>query len=145
MADKVLLMTVGLPRSGKSTFSRGYMLSKPGVAIVNPDSIRLAIHGKAFDPAYEKRVWQTAHDMVDALFLAGHPEVILDATNLTRERRDDWRSHDYKRMLVDFSHVPACVCIKRAVDGNRDDLVDVIVRMAQNIQPPFLGEFDLSF
>lgn len=140
-----LIMTMGLPRSGKSTWAREYMLARPGVAIVNPDSIRLAIHGTAFDPKHEPRVWATAHDMVDALFLAGHTEVILDATNLTKARRNEWRVPKWRRALVDFSRVPASECVKRAIKGDRDYLVDVIVRMSRNIEPPEVGEFDVIF
>ena len=35
-----LIVMVGLPRSGKTTWAR-----KQGYPIVNPDSIRLAFHG----------------------------------------------------------------------------------------------------
>ncbi|KKK82651.1 hypothetical protein LCGC14_2801230, partial [marine sediment metagenome] len=40
---KKLILTVGLPRSGKSTWAR-----KQGHPIVNPDSIRLALYGEPF-------------------------------------------------------------------------------------------------
>jgi len=37
---KILILTVGLPRSGKSTWA-----AKKGFPIVSPDAIRLAMHG----------------------------------------------------------------------------------------------------
>jgi len=61
---KKLIMTVGLPRSGKSTWAR-----KQGHPI--------------------------AKYMVQSLFLAGHDTVILDATNTTAQRREEWDSTDW--------------------------------------------------
>lgn len=40
---KKLILTIGLPRSGKSTWAK-----QQGCPVVNPDSIRLALHGKAY-------------------------------------------------------------------------------------------------
>ena len=78
-----LTLTVGLPQSGKSTWAM-----QQGVPVVNPDSIRLAIHGQPFIGDAEPFVWATARTMVNAMFIAGHQHVILDATNTTRKRRD---------------------------------------------------------
>ena len=41
---KEIIVTVGLPRSGKTTWAR-----EQGYPIVNPDSIRLSLHGKRFE------------------------------------------------------------------------------------------------
>src|SRR5216683_5886868 len=80
-----LFLTVGLPRSGQSTWARG-----TNTPIVCPDEIRLALHGQRFIASAEPLVWAIARIMVSALFGAGHPRVILDATNLTKARRDEW-------------------------------------------------------
>ena len=84
---KTLIAMVGLPRSGKSTWAK-----KAGHPIVSPDAIRLALHGQRFISEAEPFVWAIAKAMVRALFLAGHSAVILDATNNTRKRRDEWKS-----------------------------------------------------
>jgi predicted kinase len=120
----VLAVLAGLPRSGKSTWA-----SQQNLPIVNPDSIRLAIHGQAFYPPAEPLVWAFAHMMVDALFRAGHECVILDATNVTQKRRDEWISKNYNVRLKVFDTEPA-ECIRRAKEGGREDLVPVIQRMA---------------
>ncbi|GAF94425.1 unnamed protein product, partial [marine sediment metagenome] len=67
MTNKKLILTVGLPRSGKTTWAR-----KQGIPMVNPDSIRLALHGKAFIEEAEPMIWTIAKYMVRALFIAGH-------------------------------------------------------------------------
>ena len=71
---KVLILTVGLPRSGKSTWAK-----KQGYPIINPDSIRLALHGEHFIEDAEPMVWTIAMYMTKALFLAGHNKIIIDA------------------------------------------------------------------
>jgi predicted kinase len=123
-----LVMTVGLPRSGKSTWAK----SQVNIPIVNPDSIRLALHGKPFLPKFEIEVWHIAHVMVKSLFLAGHNLVILDATNITCSRRKEWVDDQYQIILKYFD-TPKDVCIKRAIDTNQMYLLPVIVKMSNQL------------
>lgn len=125
-----LILMVGLPRSGKSTWAR-----QQGVPIVNPDAIRLALHGKAYEALAEPFVWAIAKIMVRALFLAGARVVVLDATNTTQARRDEWKSEAWLRYYV-YIPTPVAVCIARAIAGDRRDLVPVIERMATTYEHP---------
>lgn len=127
---KRLYATVGLPRSGKSTWAK-QKAKECGCPIVNPDSIRLAIHGKRFLPSKEGLVWMTAKTMVKALFLAGHEEVILDATNVNDDQRKTWISDDWETMWV-WVNTPKIVCLTRA-DA---ELKPVIEKMAAEYKPP---------
>lgn len=124
-------MTVGLPRSGKSTWAKKQLLP-----IVNPDSIRLAIHGQRFCAKAEPFVWATAFIMTEALFNAGHNTIILDATNTNEERRKEWYQRfpedEYDIILQQFD-TPKEVCIQRAIDTDQEDLIPVIERMASDI------------
>lgn len=124
-ASPTLVLTVGLPRSGKSTWAK-----RQGCPIVNPDSIRLALHGRPFYAPAEAFVWATAHLMVESLFLAGHRTVILDATNLTEKRRREWKNSAWECRFVCFD-TPEAVCIERAYSEGRYDLVSVIERMGK--------------
>lgn len=89
---KTLIMTVGLPRSGKSTWAM-----QQGHPVVCPDAIRMALYGQPFIKEAESIVWATAKLMVAALFEAGHDTVILDGTNLTSKYRDEWKDERWKR------------------------------------------------
>lgn len=126
MKDR-LILTVGLPRSGKSTWAR-----HTGRPIVNPDSIRLALHGNAFLKEAEPMVWVIAKYMVEALFLAGHHIVILDACNVTRKARDQWRTGDWSVEYVVFS-TPKELCMDRArrttPESNLEGILEAIDRM----------------
>lgn len=137
---KQLIVCVGLPRSGKTTWSRFYA-SKHGCAIVNPDSVRLAIHGQRFILEAEGFVWATVRAMVKALFLAGHELVIVDATNVTRKRRDDWkaRGSEWQTVFKVFD-TPMSECLKRAQATEDTEIVPVIERMAGEWEPLGLDE-----
>ena len=134
--QKVLVMMVGLPRSGKSTIAKE--LRHP---IVNPDSIRRSIHGQDYFELAEPLVWAHAQIMVRSLFLSGHDTVILDATNITRERRDEWKCDLYRRVYV---KVPTKKeeCIRRAIDTGQEVLVSIIEHMDRHKEPVEEDEWD---
>jgi len=113
--DNILISTVGLPRCGKSTWTKNQ-----GCPVVNPDSIRLALHGQRYIAQAEGIVWATAQLMVKALFLAGH--------NTSYARRTEWRNPLWKNVYVGFD-TPLEVCLQRALDTNQEDLVPVINAM----------------
>src|SRR5262245_62148171 len=116
-------MCVGLPRSGKSTWSRS-----TGLPIVQPDAIRLALHGERYKPEAETMVWAIARYMVKALFLAGHMTVILDATSVSEMDRRTWQSVDWFTRVKVF-HTNEDICKMRAHMTGQDDLIEVIDRM----------------
>jgi len=125
---KKLILTVGLPRAGKSTWAR-----KQGFPIVNPDSIRLALHGQPYIPSMEPYVWAIARTMVESLFLAGHDTVIVDATNITKKRRKAWKSDKWEVYLQPFT-LQKEACIQQAIYDGREDLIPVIERMANELE-----------
>lgn len=142
--EGLLIVTVGLPRSGKSTWAE-IDRETMGSATVCPDAIRLAIHGQAFVREAEPLVWATALVMVRALFHAGHPRVVLDSTNTTRERRRTWYDDPgglwRTRFLVFIDSGDECA--RRAAAGGRPDLLPVIDRMAAAWEP--LGDDELAY
>lgn len=77
-----LLYCIGLPRSGKSTICTKWANEKPMRAIVNSDSIRLALTGRRYEPLAETQVFATKHVMIRALLERGF-DVIVDGTHST--------------------------------------------------------------
>lgn len=126
MEKPKVILTVGLPLSGKSTWAR-----EQGHPIVNPDSIRLALHGMRFVPAAEDFVWAITYLMVRALILAGHEKVIVDATNITSKRRQPYY-YKFKDCIIDCHEMGTSKeeCIKRAKDLGDEEIIPVIERMA---------------
>jgi len=125
----VLIGTVGLPRSGKSSMAKAH-----GAPIVCPDAIRLALHGEAYSQRAEPFVWAIAKTMVRALFLAGHGVVILDATNNTRKRRDMWVDEQWDTFwkVIDTGKD---TCIARARETDREYIIPIIEKMALEHEP----------
>ncbi len=122
----ILIMTVGLPYSGKSTWRRSQPDSWP---VVSPDKIRYAIHGHRYVREAEPFVWATAKIMVRALFLAGHKTIVLDACNVSAGRRDDWKDPLWQRKYI-VMDVATDACISRATVNKDFYIVPIIERMA---------------
>lgn len=127
--SKILIATVGLPRSGKSTWAK-----TQAWPIVNPDAVRLSLHGHRFIAEAEPFVWASVKLMINSLFLAGHNIVILDACNNTRKRRDELKDSKYQ---VFFKHIDtsAETCFERAITENDEAIIKVIERMNLQHQP----------
>ena len=106
-----------------------------GCPIVNPDAIRLGLHGQRFVALAEPFVWAIAMLMVRALFLAGHSKVIVDATNVSEKRREQWRSDSWTTSwkIIDTT---AETCIERAKLESDDEIVPVIERMSLELVFP---------
>lgn len=106
--------------------------------MVNRDSIRLALHGRAFWPQREDEVTEIETAMIKSLFIAGHNNVIVDATHISEKRRaekarlvPEGGEVFYKLFLADKS-----VCVDRAKKNGQEMLVPVIELMAKRITYP---------
>ena len=127
--DKLLICTVGLPRSGKTTWAR----TQP-YPIVCPDAIRYALHGQRYVQQAEPFVWATTKVMVRAMFGAGHSTVILDACNNSIERRQEWLSAEWDTAFK-VIETSAEECLSRALAENDQYIIPIIQRMAASYQP----------
>jgi predicted kinase len=127
-----LTVLVGLPRSGKSTWAR-----EQGLPIVCPDAVRLAVHGERFLAKPEPLVWVIVHIMVEALFIAGSNEIIIDATNVNAKSRDQW-AKKFPDAVVHFETFLTSpkVCKERALATGQPDLLPVIDRMVSQWDLP---------
>jgi len=129
MSKPTLVLMMGLPRSGKTTWA-----IRQGRPIVSPDAVRVALHSQRFVAEAEPMVWALTKYMVKALFLAGHKVVILDATNTTRKRRDAWIDDQWVRAVVQIC-TSASVCLGRALEEEDEAIKPVISRMAEEFEP----------
>lgn len=104
------------------------------IPVVNPDSIRYAIHGQRYLKSAEPLVWAHAKIMVRSLFLAGHSTVILDATNTLAYRRDLWKDDAWDVKYAVFN-TSKDECIRRARAIDDEYIVPVIEEMAAEFEP----------
>jgi predicted kinase len=123
-AVPTLVLTQGLPGSGKTTWAVAWVASDPGRRVrVNRDCLRDMLHRGCYDrPVTEEVVNAAQYAAVQALLVAGW-DVVCDDTNLRPEVMAGWRSLaadvDAAVEVVDFTHVPVEVCIER--DAGRED------------------------
>jgi len=126
---QLLILTVGLPQSGKSTWSK-----KQGHPIVNRDSIRKTLGGTIRYFKEEKRVSEIEELMADSLFNAGHDTVVMDATHLRpmyRTRWDKWAADRNIKLYLFHFYTSLEVCQQRAKRNYPDepDFPNIIRKM----------------
>jgi predicted kinase len=127
-----LLITRGLPASGKTTFARKL---QPRVVRVNRDDLRLMLHGRRlFTQTAEGQVSAVQRVAVEAL-LRAKSDVIVDDTNLRTRTVREWAEMaarlDATLEVHDFTDVPLAECLRRDADRPESEQVgaDTIRRM----------------
>jgi predicted kinase len=115
-----LLITRGLPASGKTTFARKL---QPRVVRVNRDDLRRMLHGERLYTQWaEGQVTHAQRAAVEAL-LRARADVVVDDTNLRNKTVREWAElaarHGAQLEVHDFTDVPLEECIRR--DGSRPE------------------------
>ncbi|MDX3260801.1 AAA family ATPase [Streptomyces sp. MI02-2A] len=119
-----LIMTKGLPGSGKSTWAKKTVANnKPGTMVrVNKDDLRGMLHDGVWHGKNEKQVI-AARDELVSLFLDRGVSVIVDDTNLNpqheRNLRDLAERYDAEFKVADHTSVPLNTCIKRDLQRHK--------------------------
>ena len=130
-----LIITRGLPASGKSTWAKQWVLKDPEHRVrINQDDIRLML-GKYWVPSREKLVQEIQFDaIVEAL--CREFDVVIDNTNLNKKVLDQFNRliktfEDYEIEYKYFFDTPLSVCIER--DKNRDlQVTEKVIRSFYN-------------
>ena len=113
-----VLVLVGLPASGKTTYAREWLLEDPTHRMrINFDDLRLELYGPqwVFNYSQEKLMKIEAYSRADMALRAGK-SVVIDNTNLTEKAREPWiklaHSHGIKPELFEID-TPVAECIRR--------------------------------
>lgn len=124
--DKILILTVGLPYSGKTTWALS-----TGFPIVCRDAIRMALHGERYLAPAEDMVSVLEFNMVQSLFLAGHRFVIVDSMNLKEEYRERWNKPWFKwTICLKVFAADKRVCKERAIGNVDHEIIPIIEKNA---------------
>jgi predicted kinase len=129
-----LIITVGLPGSGKTTY-----LARLGVNAISSDEIRRLIADDPLDQSMNARIFATVRYLVRQRIAAGRPVTYVDATHLT-----SWERKPYVKLAERhgcqlealFFDVPVETCLTR--NQTRDRIVpeEAIRKMARRLIPP---------
>ncbi len=133
-----VVLTVGLPGSGKSTYLAG-LRANP----ISSDAIRLQLADDATDQTIHSKVFATARYLLRQRLSLGRPVTYIDATNLTPAERRLWiaiaQKHECLAEAIYFN-VPLEVCKARNASRQRIVPPEAMDRMAAKLKPPTESE-----
>ena len=137
-AAPVLVIAVGLPGSGKSTY-----LANLGVQAISTDAIRLLLADDATDQSVHRAVFATVRFLIRQRVAIGRPVTYVDATSLTRKDRKFFlkiaKLYGCRAEAL-FFDTPLDVCLQRNRNRARVVPEDVIRTMAGKLAPPATTE-----
>ncbi len=117
-----VILTKGLPGSGKSTWAKEQVAKYPDrFKRVNKDDLRDMLHDGKFSKANERSV-ERARDALVQLLVGQGFDVIIDDTNLATRHFDhisQLMNGVAKVQIQDFTDVPIAECIKRDLQRAR--------------------------
>lgn len=135
---KVLIMTVGLPASGKSTWCKGFKNS----FVISYDGIRKQLYGDESVQGNFAEI-EKEFDKQVKMAVRSYEYIVLDATNIYQNRRKEfikkWKKYFDEFWAVQF---PLTVdeCKERNKQRERQVPESVIDRMDKNMQWVERGE-----
>ena len=140
-----LIITRGLPGSGKSTWAEAQVVANPQMVRVNRDSLRAMMNGTRNNAKTEKLI-ANARDALIRTTLSTGRSVIVDDTNLVPSTVERLReiAQEFKASfeVQDFTDVPVQVCIERDLHRERSVGSKVIMRMYRDFLAPKPAEYN---
>jgi predicted kinase len=133
-----IVITVGLPGSGKSTY-----LQKLGVNAISSDAMRLLLADDAAEQSIHVQVFATIRYLLRRRLTLGRPVSYVDATHLSvAERAPYIRIARAFRCEIEalFFDAPVEVCQGRNRDRERFVPPEAIEAMRAKLVPPSLDE-----
>jgi len=135
-----LIMLIGLPSSGKSTWSSKYMECHENTELVSSDAIRAEVFGDVNDQSHNPEVFNIVEKRCREA-LKANKETVLDATNLNRKRRINFiKTMPKCEVKAVVFAIPFEECCKRNAARERVVPQSAMERMYRSFQPPHYVE-----
>jgi predicted kinase len=133
-----IVLLVGLPGSGKSTYARDAKLP-----VLSSDAVRLLLADDETDQTIHGRVFATLRYLLMQRVEIGRPVTCVDATHLTKAERKPYveiaKEHRCSLEAV-FVNTPLPICLERNRQRTRQVPDEALIAMAAKLQPPMLEE-----
>ncbi len=129
-----IVLTVGLPGSGKSTY-----LARRRLNAISSDEIRRTLADDPRDQTIHARVFSTIRYLIRQRIAIGRPVTYVDATHLARwERRPYIQLARRSKCKIEalYFDVPVETCIRRNRRRQRVVPEQAIREMAARLEPP---------
>ncbi len=138
MPVRAIILTVGLPGSGKSAW-----LARRGIVPLSSDLLRQLLLDDPTDQSQQTAVFSALRGLLRMRLSLGRRVTYVDATNLNRrERRSYFRLAEQFGCRVDaiFFDVPLEICLERNARRQRKVPLEAMKRMAARLRPPTHAE-----
>lgn len=145
-----LLMLVGIPGSGKSTWARDFVLANPRYRVVSTDALRVQLYGDEAVQGDWLRIWQRVvthwQQGITAIQRGELDGVIYDATNARRRHRREAiaaaRQAGFTSITLVWFDLPLSLALERNRGRSRQVPADIIAAMHRQLQgaPPSVQE-----
>ena len=135
---QLIVLTVGLPGSGKSTW-----LAENGHNAISSDEVRRILADDPTNQNIHGRVFATIRYLLRQRLAIGRPVNYIDATHLTKTERAPyikiarWYRAEVEALVF---NVPLVECLARNAARGRVVPLEVIEAMAAKLEPPELSE-----
>jgi len=134
----LLLVLVGLPASGKSTW-----LTENRIPAISSDALRGVLADDITDQTINRHVFLHVRALLRTRLALKRPVTALDATNVTREGRGVYiriARHFGARAEAVYFDTPLEECLRRNRERARNVDEAAIHKMAAQLQPPSIAE-----
>ena len=143
-----MIVLVGCPGCGKSTYAKTLADADPTLLIVCPDTFRAILGTGESDQSVSRQAFEMAYDAANDALLNGS-SVIVDATNMHRKARKSFldiaKRHNANKIAHVFELDKATLLERnknRGLQGGRNVPEFVIDRMLSNYEKPEFPEFN---
>jgi len=127
-----IILTKGLPASGKTTWVKEEQKKDPNLVRVNKDDLRAMLHGGKWGKNNEKDVLAIRNFIVDRALTRGR-NIVVDDTNLHSKHeihlKQVAKKHNAEFTIKDFTSVSQEECIKRDLKRSNSVGSEVIHKM----------------
>lgn len=137
-----LIMLIGLPASGKTSFTKTLQCSykNDDIEIISSDAIRKELFGSEEEQKYNNKVFEEVYKR--ARFSIQHKKItVIDATNLNRKRRINFiKTMPKCEVEAIVFAIPFEECCKRNAARERVVPQSAMEKMYRSFQPPHYAE-----